>query len=437
MLHYPNTTDRVEEINPPVWDPPLWRSSVYFWNFCDDAWDLAWSHQYREDKSGLSVGWWGPGMEIFGEEIYPSIRELGYEDTLLYHDGLWSELPPSAAGFRDPTALPERTPWQLFHVDPNRAFGIGNTVDVNDAPEVRSQIPITVDEDTPIEISASMLEIVDGDVDPTYHFAPAVTIYSGDNYMFSGSTVTPDEHFFGALRVPITVSDGSADSESFEFHIDVRSVNDPPIISGQQSLETVERSPLTLTIGDLNVADADHELSSLIFSVADGENYLRHETTITPVTGFTGQLTVPVSVAAPSGAVADANLSVNVIADTEPPLITVIGPTSLTISANSTYNDQGATAMDNVDGDLTEAIVITGSVNTAIAGSYTITYSVSDIAGNTSSASRVVTVRPPPDRGGGGGSFGPVFLVLLLLTVRRARSRSGAYRERANGFEPR
>ena len=133
---------------------------------------------------------------------------------------------------------------------------------------------------------------------------------------------------------------------------------------------------------------------------------------------------------------ADANLSVNVIADTEPPLITVIGPTSLTISANSTYNDQGATAMDNVDGDLTEAIVITGSVNTAIAGSYTITYSVSDIAGNTSSASRVVTVRPPPDRGGGGGSFGPVFLALLLLTVRRARSRSGAYRERANGFEP-
>jgi hypothetical protein len=70
-------------------------------------------------------------------------------------------------------------------------------------------------------------------------------------------------------------------------------------------------------------------------------------------------------------------------------------------------------------------IVVDNPVNNAIAGTYTVTYSVNDTAGNMAQAQRTVTVRaatppPPPPRssGGGGGSAGLIdVLALLLLTL--------------------
>ena len=46
------------------------------------------------------------------------------------------------------------------------------------------------------------------------------------------------------------------------------------------------------------------------------------------------------------------------------------------------YTDAGATATDNYDGDLTSSIVTVNSVDTSVVGSYTVTYNVSDAAGN-------------------------------------------------------
>ena len=68
--------------------------------------------------------------------------------------------------------------------------------------------------------------------------------------------------------------------------------------------------------------------------------------------------------------------------DTTPPVITMLGSTPVSIVVGSVYVDAGATATDNVDGDLTSAIVTLNSVNTAVIGSYTVTYNVVDAAGN-------------------------------------------------------
>ncbi|PSL38319.1 calcineurin-like phosphoesterase family protein [Labedella gwakjiensis] len=57
----------------------------------------------------------------------------------------------------------------------------------------------------------------------------------------------------------------------------------------------------------------------------------------------------------------------------------------------------GVSATDNVDGDLTEAIEVAGSVDTATAGAYTLTYTVKDARGNTTTAERIVTVVAPTD----------------------------------------
>ena len=84
------------------------------------------------------------------------------------------------------------------------------------------------------------------------------------------------------------------------------------------------------------------------------------------------------------------------VVDRTPPVITLIGDSIIEITKSSTYNDQGATAEDNVDGILT--VTTTGSVDTNTLGTYIITYSATDVGGNTSTATRkVIVIEPDPE----------------------------------------
>ncbi len=83
--------------------------------------------------------------------------------------------------------------------------------------------------------------------------------------------------------------------------------------------------------------------------------------------------------------------------DKTPPVLTLNGALSSTILIGDPYSDPGATAMDARDGDLTSRIEVEGSVNNLQSGTYVITYTVDDFAGNTSSASRTVYVNNTMD----------------------------------------
>ena len=76
--------------------------------------------------------------------------------------------------------------------------------------------------------------------------------------------------------------------------------------------------------------------------------------------------------------------------DNVPPVITINGSSSLTIELGSSYTDQGATAMDLFHG--ATPVISSGTVNTAVVGVYTITYTATDKSGNTATASRTVNV---------------------------------------------
>ena len=82
----------------------------------------------------------------------------------------------------------------------------------------------------------------------------------------------------------------------------------------------------------------------------------------------------------------------------ESPVITLLGDASITIDKGSTYTEQedaGATATDTLDGDLTSSIVVGGfdTIDTNVAGDYTITYNVTDSAGNAATpVTRIVSV---------------------------------------------
>ena len=69
-------------------------------------------------------------------------------------------------------------------------------------------------------------------------------------------------------------------------------------------------------------------------------------------------------------------------ADITAPIISLTGASPLSININDVYTDAGATAIDDVDGDITANIVTINSVNTALSGSYAVTYNVSDAAAN-------------------------------------------------------
>ena len=65
-----------------------------------------------------------------------------------------------------------------------------------------------------------------------------------------------------------------------------------------------------------------------------------------------------------------------------PPVISLVGSSTIYLGVGDNFTDPGATASDNIDGDLTSSITSSGTVNTATEGTYLITYTVSDAAGN-------------------------------------------------------
>ena len=76
------------------------------------------------------------------------------------------------------------------------------------------------------------------------------------------------------------------------------------------------------------------------------------------------------------------------------PELTLQGEKEITITAGNSYQEPGYTASDNVDGDLTDKVEVTGEVNIYSAGTYTLQYKVVDGYGNEATASRTVIVKP-------------------------------------------
>jgi hypothetical protein len=90
----------------------------------------------------------------------------------------------------------------------------------------------------------------------------------------------------------------------------------------------------------------------------------------------------------------EVSFRVNVLySDQTAPVITLSGSSAITVAAGSVYTDAGATATDNIDGNITARISVTGAVNTATPGVYVLTYRVSDNAGNAATpVTRTITV---------------------------------------------
>ena len=79
--------------------------------------------------------------------------------------------------------------------------------------------------------------------------------------------------------------------------------------------------------------------------------------------------------------------------DPVPPVLTLSGSDFVVIDQGTEYKEPGYTATDNTDGDLTDKVQVTGTVDTQTPGSYTLTYTVTDSYENQTTVTRTVFVK--------------------------------------------
>ena len=202
----------------------------------------------------------------------------------------------------------------------------------------------------------------------TYSDAGATaTDLSGDVTVVSSGTVDTDT--LGEYVITYTSTDASGNTGTATRTVTVVDTT-APVISVTSGTDTVE---LGATWTDAGATATD--LSGDVTVVSSG----------TVDTDTLGEYVITYTSTDASGNTGTATRTVTVV-DTTAPVITVIGDNPATVELNSTYTDEGATA------DSGETVISTSDVNTAIVGTYTVTYSATDASGNTGTATRTVTV---------------------------------------------
>lgn len=169
------------------------------------------------------------------------------------------------------------------------------TAAVADAPVITGQVPLETPEDTPISILPEHLQVMDAE--NLYPTGFTLIVHEGDSYTRVGNVVTPVADFNGTLTIPVEVSDGVLSSNVFNLLVTVIPENDPPLITGQVPVSIDADESFTIDFSKLTVTDVDNDYPvGFSLSVAAGANYTVSGTTVTPVSMFTGELVIPVSV---------------------------------------------------------------------------------------------------------------------------------------------
>ena len=260
---------------------------------------------------------------------------------------------------------------------------------VENLPPTAADQSVQTPEDTPIQITLIGADVYNDPLTYTIVTQPA-----NGTAILTGNTVdyTPDANYNGPDSFTFTANDGTTDSNVATVSIDVTAVNDAPVAS-DQSVSTYENVMVQVTLEATDV-DGDLLTYALVTQPINGTAVLTGDSVdYTPDANYNGIdiFTFTANDGTTNGNIA--TITVDVMIDTTAPVITLLGDNPETIELGSTYTDPGATAIDNVDGDLTASIVVSGSVDPSTLGSYTLNYDVSDSSGNAATtASRTVNV---------------------------------------------
>lgn len=147
-------------------------------------------------------------------------------------------------------------------------------------------------------------------------------------------------------------------------------------------LFTIDKTVPTITIGGYNTLPTNQDITVTASAGVDTLNFTTHT--------FSQNGSFDFIATDSAGHSTTQTITITNI-DKTAPVILLIGDQPMFVDKDSSFIDLGATASDNIDLNLIPSIV-TNTVNTAVAGSYAVTYSVTDSAGNTTTAVRNVDV---------------------------------------------
>ncbi|WP_250433720.1 reprolysin-like metallopeptidase [Hanstruepera flava] len=227
----------------------------------------------------------------------------------------------------------------------------------------------------------------------------------------SGSFTIPSNAVENATRMRVSMKyNGTPSScETFQYG----EVEDYTVIIEGSGPDT---TPPVITLNgastiDLELGEGYTELGATATDNVDGDisaNIVIGGDTVDSNTVGTYLVTYNVSDVAGNNAV-EVTRTVNVNPDTTAPVISLNGSSIVNLTVGDSYTELGATATDNLDGDISANIVVGGdSVDTNTAGTYVITYNVSDSSGNAADeVIRTVNVSEPSNGCSGGISSFP------------------------------
>lgn len=241
---------------------------------------------------------------------------------------------------------------------------------------------MTLSEDRTIVISDTLAPEIKLVSSPDYYTNPSMTYVeegftATDNYDGDITSQVVSEEKDGI--VTYTVSDSSGNTASVERKIIYKDVIAPIITLNSGNQINLNKGKDFVDPGFTAIDECDGDISSsvVVEGKVDGHTY--------------GTYTLTYRVTDSSGNVGEVKRTVR-IADLTAPIITLKGAQSTYIKVGETYTDPGFVASDNIDGDLTTKVCVTGSVDTSKMGTNTITYQVTDSFGNTTTTTRSVFV---------------------------------------------
>lgn len=197
------------------------------------------------------------------------------------------------------------------------------------------------------------------------------------------TVATIDNNVVGTYLVTYTVTNSVGNTTTTVREVNViLDTNVAPTISilGDNPIEVLLNS--TYTDAGATASDAE-----------DGDITANITTNSTVDTANVGNYTVVYTVSDSNGVSTSETRNVTVVTIIgQLPTITVLGDNPLNVAQDTVYTDQGATASDPEDGDITADIVVNNPIDMAVVGTYTVTYTVADADNNTVTATRTVNV---------------------------------------------
>jgi outer membrane protein OmpA-like peptidoglycan-associated protein len=226
----------------------------------------------------------------------------------------------------------------------------------------------------------SVVRLISGD---TYQDAGARAVDGVDGNLTVTTTGSVDTKTPGEYEITYSVTDaaGNATTEVRKVIVEAKDTEAP-------ELTLVKDEVIYIKTGDLYVDEG-----AVATDIPDGE--LRVITEGMVDTSKAGEYVVTYSATDKAGN--KSSLSRKVIVtdpDSAAPVLSLNGASVVNLLVGDAYNEEGAKAVDKIDGELTVTDV-TGTVDTTKSGEYLIIYRVKDSAGNVAELARKVIVTAP------------------------------------------